>query len=133
MSDVILSEDEFNRLKDVHRYASELVTNIPYINMAGGNVTRQNILVQALATALGAAAGVDFENVRTMNAIVMPQGDYFGDQYDTSTMVWDDKISPSVLPGTNIPNYVLAPELKGREAKPNVTTSKRKRVSRSKG
>ena len=64
MPDVILTQAEFDALKSLHKAALELVTGIPYVTMAGGNITRQNILVQALSAALEKTRDVDFENAR---------------------------------------------------------------------
>jgi Mg/Co/Ni transporter MgtE len=69
MSNVILTSEQYEALKAVCERANALVTALPYITMMGGNVTRQNINVQALATALDTAKGVDFENVRQLEGI----------------------------------------------------------------
>lgn len=69
MTDVILTAEEFEALKTVCERANELVTNLPYVTMMGGNITRQNMTVQALATALDAAKGVNFENVRQLEGV----------------------------------------------------------------
>lgn len=69
MSDVILTQDEFEALKSLHKAAVELVTGIPYILAAGGSITRQNILVQAQVTALENARAVDFENPRVAEGV----------------------------------------------------------------
>lgn len=70
MPDVILTSDEFEALKNLRQAAAELVTGIPYITMAGGNITRQNILVQALATALEVSRNVDFEKMTRENPYI---------------------------------------------------------------
>jgi Mg/Co/Ni transporter MgtE len=69
MTDVILTSEQYEALKAVCERANALVIALPYITMMGGNVTRQNINVQALATALEAAKGVDFENVRQLEGV----------------------------------------------------------------
>ena len=69
MTDVVLTQAEFDALKSLHKAALELVTGIPYVTMAGGNITRQNILVQALSTALEATRDVDFENAKQLEGV----------------------------------------------------------------
>lgn len=66
MTDVVITQAEFEALRALRQAATELVTGIPYVTMAGGNITRQNILVQALSTALEKTRDVDFENAKQL-------------------------------------------------------------------
>lgn len=59
MADVILTQDEFNRLKAVVDAANELLVAIPYVGIAGGTLTSQHIKVAALKRAVDAAAGIE--------------------------------------------------------------------------
>ena len=102
MTDVVLTQAQFDALKAVCERANELVTTLPYISMMGGNVTRQNMTVQALATALEAVKVVDFENVRQLAT----------GGFVTSNGMAFDATSSKFLPGTNIPNYVIAADIK---------------------
>lgn len=109
MTDVILSEDEFNRLKDLHAKASALMKALPYINGMGGNFTMQNVRVRELKQAVDRAASVDFANVRAATPISIP-----------ATIHIDDKIDPRIIAS-------LKPV-----SKPNASTQ-HKRTRRAKG